>query len=115
MTSITAIRDNLQKTISGKEMLLDTYRNPSVDPYPRFVKTTMIQMLETNIKELNSILADVNACVEEISIREWSVKVYDSESSSTTTLTRYGDADAVVTEIKSEGLWEFVSMRPTHE
>ena len=42
----------------------------------------------------------------------WAVKVYDAESSSTTTLNRFGELDAIIKELKEDGLWEFVSAVP---
>lgn len=60
--NIETVAANLRNTIAGKEMLLETYKNPGVNPYPKFVKETMIQMLEVNIDELKLILEDVEAC-----------------------------------------------------
>lgn len=42
----------------------------------------------------------------------WLVKVYDAESSSTTTLSKFGELDDIIAELKSDGLWHFVSARP---
>jgi hypothetical protein len=61
--NIQTVKTNLEQTIAGKEMLLITYQNPSVNPYPKGVKETMIQMLEINIAELNRILQDVEQCI----------------------------------------------------
>jgi hypothetical protein len=47
----------------GKELLLDTYQNPSVNPYPKGFKEMMIQMLGINIGELRRILQDVEQCI----------------------------------------------------
>ena len=60
--NIKTVADNLRNTIAGKEMLLITYQNPAVNPYPNGVKETMIQMLELNIGELKRILEDVEKC-----------------------------------------------------
>jgi hypothetical protein len=61
--NIQTVKTNLEQTIAGKEMLLITYQNPSVNPYPKGVKETMIQMLEINIAELKRILQDVEVCI----------------------------------------------------
>jgi hypothetical protein len=50
---------NLKRTILGKEMLLTTYNNPQVQPYPKVVKDAMKDYLEINIGELKRILADL--------------------------------------------------------
>ena len=60
--NLQTVITNLKNTIAGKEMLLETYKNPGVDPYPKFVKEAMIQFLETNISELNRILDDLVEC-----------------------------------------------------
>lgn len=69
--NISTVRDNLKSTIAGKEMLLDTYKNPSVNPYPKFVKEAMIDFLEVNIAELKRILADVEQCVAKDVEQSW--------------------------------------------
>ena len=69
--NITTVRDNLKKTISGKEMLLDTYRNPSMNAYPKDVKAVMIQFLEINLAELNAILTDVEVCCQKATETSW--------------------------------------------
>jgi hypothetical protein len=69
--NIATVARNIKNTISGKEMLLDTYQNPSVNPYPKFVKETMIQMVEINIAELKRILQDVEQCVKKESDDSW--------------------------------------------
>lgn len=56
---IETVITNLQRTIAGKRMLLDTYENPLVNPYPAVVKLAMISVLQTNIAELERILADL--------------------------------------------------------
>ena len=61
--NIETLAQNLRNTITGKEMMLYTYKNPSVNPYPKGVKETMIQMLEVNIAELKGILQDVEQCI----------------------------------------------------
>lgn len=69
--NIETVAANLRKTIAGKEMMLTTYENPSVNPYPKFVKETMIQMLTTNIAELKRILQDVEQCVAKEVEQSW--------------------------------------------
>jgi hypothetical protein len=45
----------------------------------------------------------------------WLVKVYDAESSSTTTLNKFGNLDNIIHDLEEDGLWEFVSARPEPE
>lgn len=57
--------NNLKRTIAGKEMLLETYRNPSMQAYPEVVRNAMIQFLEVNLAELRNILADAEVALTE--------------------------------------------------
>jgi hypothetical protein len=59
--NIQTVADNLRNTIAGKEMLLETYKNPSV--LTKSIRETMTHMLEINIDELKKILADVEQCI----------------------------------------------------
>lgn len=69
--NLQTVITNLKNTIAGKEMLLDSYKNPSVNPYPKFVKEAMIDFLEVNIAELKRILADVEKCVAKDVEQSW--------------------------------------------
>ena len=71
--NIYTVRDNLKNTIEGKEMLLETYKNPGVNPYPNFVKEAMIQFLETNVVELKRILQDVEVCCQQHNEMGWQI------------------------------------------
>lgn len=68
--NIRTIRDNLRRTITSKEMLLDTYK--IVDPGSSGAKGALIQFLEININELKNILADVEKCCGKESNDSWS-------------------------------------------
>ena len=59
--NIQTLAENLRNTIAGKEMLLETYKNPSILTKP--IRETMAHMLEINIAELNRILQDVEQCI----------------------------------------------------
>jgi len=59
--NIQTVAENLRNTIAGKEMLLDTYKNPGILTKP--IRETMAHMLEVNIDELKRILQDVEQCV----------------------------------------------------
>ncbi len=59
--NIHQVAENLRNTIAGKEMLLETYKNPSILTKP--IRETMAHMLEINIDELKRILRDVEQCV----------------------------------------------------
>lgn len=71
--NIYTVRDNLKRTIAGKEMLLATYENPEVKAYPKAVRETMATMLEININELKDILKDVEVCCEQALEASWAL------------------------------------------
>lgn len=58
--NIQTVADNLRNTIAGKEMLLETYKNPLI--LTKSARETMAHMLEINIAELKRILVDVEQC-----------------------------------------------------
>ena len=64
--NIQTIAENLRNTIAGKEMLLETYKNPSVLTKP--IRETMTHILEINIAELKRILQDVEQCIEKVEV-----------------------------------------------
>ena len=59
--NIQTVAANLRNTIAGKEMLLETYRNPSILTKP--IREIRSQMLEFHIAELKRILLDVEQSV----------------------------------------------------
>jgi hypothetical protein len=59
--NIQTVATNLRATIAGKEMLLETYKNPSILTKP--IRETMAHMLEININELKRILQDIEQCI----------------------------------------------------
>ena len=71
--NIYTVRDNLKRTIAGKEMLLATYENPEVKAYPKAVRETMATMLEININELKDILKDVEVCCNQALEASWAL------------------------------------------
>lgn len=71
--NIYTVRDNLKRTIAGKEMLLVTYENPDVKAYPKAIRETMATMLEININELKAILKDVEVCCTQASEASWAL------------------------------------------
>jgi hypothetical protein len=56
---VQTVVTGLRRTIAGKEMLLATYENTGVNPYPAAVKSAMIAFLKLNIEELGKILSDL--------------------------------------------------------
>jgi hypothetical protein len=58
--NIQTVAENLRATIAGKEMLLETYKNPLI--LHKSVRETMAHILEINIRELKRILQDVEQC-----------------------------------------------------
>ena len=67
--NIQTVITNLRNTIAGKEMLLETYKNPSVLTKP--IRETMTHMLEINIAELKRILQDVEQCEQFDNYEKW--------------------------------------------
>ena len=67
--NLQTVITNLKNTIAGKEMLLETYKNPSI--LTKSVRETMAHMLEININELKDILADVEKCVAKDVEQSW--------------------------------------------
>jgi hypothetical protein len=67
--NIQTVAQNLRNTIAGKEMLLETYKNPSILTKP--IRETMAHMLEVNIAELKRILADVEQCCTQANEQSW--------------------------------------------
>ena len=55
--NIYTVRDNLKKTIAGKEELLTNLKGKRIPP------EATIKFLEVNIDELKRILADVEQCL----------------------------------------------------
>jgi hypothetical protein len=64
--NIQTVAQNLRNTIAGKEMLLETYKNPSV--LTKSIRETMTHMLEVNIDELKRVLQDVEQCIEKVEV-----------------------------------------------
>ncbi len=62
--NIYTVRENLRKTIAGKEALLAEYENQSE-------KMVIAGMLRLNIDELKRILQDVEQCCTQASEASW--------------------------------------------
>jgi len=45
----------------------------------------------------------------------WNVKVFDEETRTTTTLSKFGDLSDIIKELSDDGLWVFVSATPEVE
>lgn len=58
--NIYTVRDNLKRTIAGKEAYLESVRAGGTTT----VSHTIIRMLSINIDELKKILADVEQCIQ---------------------------------------------------
>jgi hypothetical protein len=71
--NIQTVAENLRNTITGKEMLLAEYNNPSFSATHRLVKEAMVQYLELNIGELKRILADVEVCCTQANEASWAL------------------------------------------
>ena len=67
--NIQTVAENLRNTIAGKEMLLETYRNPSI--LTKQIRETITHMLEVNIAELRRILQDVEQCEQFNNYEKW--------------------------------------------
>jgi hypothetical protein len=73
--NIHIVRDNLVKTIAGKEAFLvrENVNLHSDDPSVRLMASTIVRMLEINIDELKRILADVEVCCEQAIEASWAL------------------------------------------
>lgn len=67
--NIYTVRDNLKKTIEGKEQYLADLQDKSNTT--RFVRETISHFLEVNLQELRAILADVEVCCKQASEASW--------------------------------------------
>lgn len=69
--NIYTVRDNLKKTIEGKEEALAVYesrRDIPRAPGDQMAVVAAIEFLKINIDELKRILQDVESCVEEVEV-----------------------------------------------
>jgi hypothetical protein len=66
--NIYTVRDNLKKTIAGKEAMLNGLRESDKEGY-YIIK----QWLEININELKVILFDVEKCCEQYNLMSWEI------------------------------------------
>jgi hypothetical protein len=62
--TLQEIQANLTRTIAGKDRLLQAYKEGQVPVEHPVVHSTMIQMLEINLRELRAILADVEKVID---------------------------------------------------
>ncbi len=69
--NIYTVRDNLKKTIAGKEKYLAELRKKGYDQTG--VATTVAEFLEVNINELKVILFDVEKCCEKATQDSWAL------------------------------------------
>ena len=76
MTSIYTVRDNLKRTIEGKEQMLaekiDRKEHGWFNSTSEIVANrATIEFLEINVDELKRILADVEKCCETATANSW--------------------------------------------
>ncbi len=73
--NIHIVREDLVKTIAGKEAFLvrENENRYSDDPSVRLMASTIVRMLEINIDELKKILADVEVCCEQAIEASWAL------------------------------------------
>ena len=72
--NIYTVRDNLKKTIEGKEKYLaelDKVNAMSVPSGEALALSTTYKFLQININELKVILFDVEKCCEQYSLMSW--------------------------------------------
>lgn len=67
--NIYTLRDNLKKTIEGKQAYLEAFK--ADDHEYKVVRETMIEFIEVNLGELRKILADVEVCCEQAREASW--------------------------------------------
>ncbi len=68
--TVYQVRDNLIKTIEGKEAYLAQMRKDIV-AYNQTVNYTVAKYLEVNLTELRNILNDVEKCCEKATADSW--------------------------------------------
>jgi hypothetical protein len=68
--NIYTVRDNLKKTIAGKEQYLAQMKQDIVK-YNQTVNYTVAKYLEVNLEELRNILNDVEKCCEQAIAQSW--------------------------------------------
>jgi hypothetical protein len=73
--NIYTVRDNLKKTIEGKEAYLARVNEDrmSEDAHVRMMAYAILKMLEININELKVILFDVEKCCEQHALMSWEI------------------------------------------
>lgn len=70
--NIQMVRDNIKRTIAGKETLLAEWRSfDFTNTADRIHRSTVTGFLEINIKELRRLLADVERCVNKENDESW--------------------------------------------
>ncbi len=74
--NIYTVRDNLIKTIEGKEALLENYNKASLrahelDTADKITIAAMAGFLSTNLEELRAILKDVTICCNQATEDSW--------------------------------------------
>lgn len=62
---IQTVRDRLTGSIKDKKTLLATYADPAVGEYHKLVKYALAHSLEAHIEELESLLTDVELCMND--------------------------------------------------
>ena len=70
--SIYQVRDNLKKTIEGKEAYLEQMRKDII-AYNQTVNYAVAKFLEINIQELKVILFDVEKACEQWNLMSWEI------------------------------------------
>ena len=68
--NIYTVRDNLKKTIAGKEAYLAQMRE-DITKYNQTVNHTVAKFVEINLEELYAILKDVEICCENATAQSW--------------------------------------------
>ena len=74
MTTIYTVRDNLKKTIEGKEgylKVLDAALKEELEFNERIVISTTAKFLEVNLTELRNILEHVEVCCKSATDQSW--------------------------------------------
>jgi hypothetical protein len=74
--NIYNVRDNLKKTIEGKEGYLNVLNatlKEELEQVERTVIATTAKFLEVNLNELKVILFDVEKCCEQHALMSWEI------------------------------------------
>lgn len=76
---LETVRENLTRTIAGKEHMLDSHKRylsgQGITGAETIASETIVKFLEINIDELKRILTDVELCMNDAAANSWAGEV----------------------------------------